>query len=260
MKREILPQIIWQLVLIFGLLLCLWLAFQLNSFAHYHFDFFYDFYHIEQHIQTYAPQNKFKSGFELLNPQAHIALFNQIVDAVHQRGIQLESIYYNVNSHKISLLTAAEIIHLIDVKNLIHTINLSAMVILPLFGLPLVCLLHHNKYLNWRLQLSIFGVVCLSLTGLLFIIGSETVFYQFHQWIFPDNHQWFFYYQESLMSTLMKAPTLFAGIAWFIVTLGFAFFALLLGIILYIQHYCQQQIAKPTRFRIRKSKQKNHIY
>mgnify|MGYP007022672661 CR=1 FL=1 len=25
--------------------------------------------------------------------------------------------------------------------------------------------------------------------------------------------QWFFYYQESLMSTLMKAPDLFAGIA-----------------------------------------------
>jgi len=43
--------------------------------------------------------------------------------------------------------------------------------------------------------------------------GFTDVFYYLHTLVFPDNHQWFFYYQESLMSSLMKAPDLFAGIA-----------------------------------------------
>jgi hypothetical protein len=47
---------------------------------------------------------------------------------------------------------------------------------------------------------------------LVWALGAKKVFYQLHVWIFPEGHQWFFYYQESLMSTLMKAPDLFAGI------------------------------------------------
>ena len=39
------------------------------------------------------------------------------------------------------------------------------------------------------------------------------MFYQFHIWLFPADHEWFFYWQDSLMSTLMKAPVLFGGIA-----------------------------------------------
>ncbi len=47
----------------------------------------------------------------------------------------------------------------------------------------------------------------------LLISGPEAVFYQFHIWLFPADHEWFFYWQDSLMSTLMKAPVLFGGIA-----------------------------------------------
>ncbi|MFT7095179.1 MAG: hypothetical protein ACJAV3_002995, partial [Alcanivorax sp.] len=31
--------------------------------------------------------------------------------------------------------------------------------------------------------------------------------------LFPAENEWFFYWQDSLMSTLMKAPVLFGGIA-----------------------------------------------
>ena len=48
---------------------------------------------------------------------------------------------------------------------------------------------------------------------LLVLVGPVEVFYALHEWVFPANHQWFFYYEDSLMSTLMKAPDLFGAIA-----------------------------------------------
>jgi len=50
-----------------------------------------------------------------------------------------------------------------------------------------------------------------------------------HVLIFPADHQWFFYYQDSLMSTLMKAPDLFAGIAVQIVLLALALYVFILA-------------------------------
>jgi hypothetical protein len=39
------------------------------------------------------------------------------------------------------------------------------------------------------------------------------VFYALHDWIFPPDRPWFFYYQDSLLTTMMKAPDLFGAIA-----------------------------------------------
>ena len=49
---------------------------------------------------------------------------------------------------------------------------------------------------------------------IVFLVGPTKIFYLGHELVFPDNHQWFFYYQESLMSTIMKAPALFGPIAF----------------------------------------------
>jgi len=73
--------------------------------------------------------------------------------------------------------------------------------------------------------LVIFAVLMVSLASAVFIVGPKDVFYQMHIWVFPDNHQWFFYYQDSLMSTMMKAPDLFAGIAAQIVLLALLLFS-----------------------------------
>jgi len=67
-----------------------------------------------------------------------------------------------------------------------------------------------------------FAAVTLCAIAVILAIGAKTVFYKLHTWIFPPGHQWFFYYQDSLMTTLMKAPVLFAGIAaeWLVLTIA----------------------------------------
>lgn len=235
MKSQFLIQAAWLLVFLGLLALSLWLSFQIHALANYHFDFFYDFYDISAHIQTFAPQNYYKFGFDALSKSEHVQLFSLIVDAVHQRGVELKDLAYVANGQKIPLLTPAEIVHLKDVSNLIFWINKAALFILPAALLPFLWLLHNRYYPNWLAQLV--GLVLLSvvIATALFAIGAEAVFYKLHVWIFPDNHQWFFYYQESLMSTLMKAPTLFAGIAWVILLLALVFFLLLIALVLLYQ-------------------------
>ena len=46
----------------------------------------------------------------------------------------------------------------------------------------------------------------------IFAVGAHDVFKAMHEMVFPDDHQWFFYYQDSLMTTLMKAPDIFFAI------------------------------------------------
>jgi hypothetical protein len=81
------------------------------------------------------------------------------------------------------------------------------------------------------LRLSAFsaaGVALLSL-GIL-IAGPVEVFYGIHRWVFPTGHQWFFFYEESLMSTLMKAPDLFGYIAIILLLLTLTIFWLILWV------------------------------
>ena len=60
------------------------------------------------------------------------------------------------------------------------------------------------------------------------ITGPTKVFYAGHELIFPSNHQWFFYYEDSLMSTMMKAPALFGPIACQLLVIAIALWLLLL--------------------------------
>ena len=71
---------------------------------------------------------------------------------------------------------------------------------------------------NFKVKDVYWIMLCTLLIGLALIalIGFEAVFYQLHEWVFPANNQWFFYYQESLMTTLMQAPNLFAYIGGFL--------------------------------------------
>ena len=56
------------------------------------------------------------------------------------------------------------------------------------------------------------ALVLIVLTAVLMLFVQK-LFNQLHVWAFPDDHQWFFYYEDSLMSTMMKAPVIFAYIA-----------------------------------------------
>jgi hypothetical protein len=59
-------------------------------------------------------------------------------------------------------------------------------------------------------------------TAAILASGPMTVFYALHDRLFPPGHPWFFYYEDSLMTLLMQAPTLFGYIAVALVALALA--------------------------------------
>jgi len=62
-----------------------------------------------------------------------------------------------------------------------------------------------------------------------FDVGEGGLFAWLHEQVFPPGHQWFFYYQESLMTTLMKAPHLFGPVALALAGVTLACFLALLA-------------------------------
>ena len=83
-----------------------------------------------------------------------------------------------------------------------------------MFLLITIAVIHQNNFLKPpRKYQHIAIAVPFTLSILSFsVFGFTDIFYYLHTVVFPNNHQWFFYYQESLMSSLMKAPDLFAAI------------------------------------------------
>lgn len=217
---------LWFLALLGGFITSLALGWLLQAKQNYNYGFWYDWYGIGAHIEHFGPQNRFISGLELLDKAAHVQLFDAISMAVHQQGNGLADIHFDRAGQSVALLRQAEIIHLQDVANLIDVLHRAALVIAIVTVLLLAGLLWRRTAPHWKQQLFwLLGLLAVTAGGVL-MIGPKAVFYQLHVWIFPDNHQWFFYYQESLMSTLMKAPVLFGGIALAIIGGGLLFFTL----------------------------------
>jgi hypothetical protein len=221
-------------VLLLALILSLYGAWMVNAKLGYGYDWLYGFYDTEQHIAYYAPQNRFRGGFELTSVGVHKKVFQEIVASVHANGEGLADISYYYAGKKISLLHHAEIVHLKDVASLINALHMLAAVCLALL---VICMVSEYRYRikgSPNGQASIKGLlsVCLMLVALVLMVfvvfGAKAIFYQMHILIFPEDHQWFFYYQDSLMSTLMKAPDLFAGIAVQIVFVGILLYAVML--------------------------------
>ncbi len=182
----------------------------------------HDYAGIGANIERYGPLNPLRPHFEQTTREDRIQLFHGIVEGIHHQGDGLASLlYHDRNGQPLNtLLTEAEITHLIDVANLIDKAKVAAVVALILWGILLALLLRNRQQLPSVKQLLVgllgLGVVVAGILAL----GAEKVFYQFHVWIFPEGHQWFFYYEESLMSMMMKAPDLFGYIAIMLVVLA----------------------------------------
>ena len=193
-----------------------YLAWQISAATNFLYSFWYEVIEINQTIKTFAPNNKNKQGFELTEKQQQVELFAGIVSGVQNKGKGLDELQYKNPSGKVSdtLLTDAEIIHLQDVANLVHRFKflaiggcitaLLAFFLMYLATIKLAAIRYHF--------LVCVGFVTI-LVILVLLIGPTKIFYAGHELIFPNNHQWFFYYEDSLMSTMMKAPTLFGPIA-----------------------------------------------
>ncbi|GAA6135328.1 hypothetical protein NBRC116188_21180 [Oceaniserpentilla sp. 4NH20-0058] len=198
---------------------------------------------IDKHIHKYGPQNKYKKGFELTNKPEQVRLFSAINHSIHNQGQGLNKItFHNPQGQPINrLLRNPEVIHLKDVANLIDTFYMVSYICLFSFLALLAYLKASNIQLPSIKQQAI-GILSFSALCLIavMVIGPITVFYALHEWVFPQNHQWFFYYQESLMTVLMKAPYLFGAIAGLIAILA-------IGIYLVINWLVQTYLIKSAK-------------
>jgi hypothetical protein len=226
-----LPAFLWVWLTLMLSLYLSWFALAKGQFL---YPLWYQVAGIEAHIQHYAPQNRFRKGFEHTDAATHQALFAGIVQAIHQNGQGLEQLYYTTpdRPHQaIALLHRDEIGHLEDVARLVHQLKTLGWGVLCLWLLLSARLWRQRKRPSAQTAVGNLGVGLSIILAILLVLGPKQVFYQLHIWIFPPEHPWFFYYQDSLMSTLMKAPDLFAYIAASLLILALLLFGLLFALL-----------------------------
>lgn len=206
-----------------GLLVALALSWLVLSAVNFSYPVWHDHASVGWAIEEYGGQNRFKDGFDQTTREQRFELFAGIVRAINRGGEGLAELEYKVPGYPVqTLLRHPEVVHLQDVANLV-TLGRYVAAVAFLFWLGIwFYLLRRGK------PVPSLGIQMLTISGfvgvialVVVIIGAKAVFYKLHEWIFPDNHEWFFYYQDSLMSTLMYAPHLFAWIAieWVILAL-----------------------------------------
>jgi len=220
----------WGLFLILTFIISLPLSWWMLARVDFGYPFLYDTLAIDQHIASYAPKNKQgRKHFELTTKEQRLDLFHGVVEAIQNHGRGLKELAYTdkTNAKTVPLFTQAEITHLQDVANLLDILKVLVLSLMALWLLIVVILWRLKKTLPAVRQLLLSALMLLILSGLVLSIGPEVVFNQLHRWVFPDNHQWFFYYEDSLMSTMMKAPDLFAYIAGLLALLAMAISSLL---------------------------------
>lgn len=211
--------------------LLLWLglfvSWQTLSGVNFAYPTLYDAMSLDETIATYGPTNLYKNDFHLTSDDERFRIFAEIVKGINNHGQGLEGISYHGPQGVIDrLLRAPEVVHLQDVANLIDRLRvltwgvISAIVVLGLF----VLLKGYSQSFSVMKVYLLTVSACLALSVVLFLFGAESIFYYMHTVVFPEGHQWFFYYEESLMTTMMRAPDLFAGIAVLLVILALVYF------------------------------------
>lgn len=215
MPNQVLRSCFWTLHFFSLLVAALWLSWWLLTPLDFGYRAGYQWLDIDTHISTFGPQNAYKHGYETTSQAERFTHFTAIVDAINSGGDGLAEISYRGTlSQAQTLLRDAEVVHLQDVANLVADFHLAGAITLLLW----LATAGYAGLKQWSFppfrQLILGGAIVLALPTLIItIIGPTAVFYWLHTRIFPEDHQWFFYYQESLMTTLMKAPDLFGFIA-----------------------------------------------
>ncbi len=195
------------------------------------FDFAYPVWHealgIDDTIARYGPDNRWRRGFEHTTAVERARLFAAIVDAIHADGRGLADLrYHDPEGRELGrLLREPEIVHLQDVARVVRWFETAGIAALAL-------VLAATAEARWRHRAppparrflagtaALVGVAGIAVLA----IGPETLFYALHEFAFPEDNPWFFWYEDSLMSTMMQAPNLFGAIAavWFPFALALA--------------------------------------
>jgi uncharacterized membrane protein len=231
-------KVFWGFYLLLTFLATLPVSWWVLSNTDFAYPVLYDQIGVAEHIERYAPKNnKHKLGFELTSKEKRLELFHQVTESIQHQGKGLAELnYQGENNQTVALFTAAEVTHLQDVANLLDKLKpLSMGLIILWLSVGLVLLLKKVRLpgvKQWLMNALVLALVVAAILAL----GPEKIFNQLHVWIFPDNHQWFFYYEESLMSTMMKAPDIFGFIAGIFGLMSVFFTALLISLLYKLSH------------------------
>jgi len=179
-------------------------------------DFAYPIWHdhagIAQTIAQYGPLNHYKPGLADTTFAVRYDLFAQIVTAIHQQGQDLQQLAYTHQGQTIALLRPPEVRHLQAVAALVDQADRLWLQSIGLwFGLTVFLLWQRwlpTRRQAWWWLMALLGLLLVPLAWM----GFEPLFYALHEQFFAPGHPWFFYYEDSLMTTLMQAPDLFAWI------------------------------------------------
>ncbi len=229
------PSFAWLLLFPGLLVISLYLSWQVLASQNFLYGFFYDHTELEEFIEYFAPMNRYKPEFQYTNREERIRLFSEVLKSVEDEGKGLEKIvFYSSQGKRLGVLFhEREINHLRLVSSLIEKFKWFAYLN---FFIVFCCIW---IILGRRIQAPEAQRIVIAYTGLLIVvialvmlISPARIFTLFHQIFFPETDQWFFYYQDSLMTTLMMAPKLFGYFAMVWSLLACVFF-LALGIVVW---------------------------
>ena len=217
-----------------ALFLSLYLAWQALSACNFFYPLLHDLIGIDRTIAEYGPKNRYRKSFEQTTPEQRAKLFRDIVHAINHGGEGLESIrYFDARGRELGLLLREpEIVHLRDVARLLTRLQWLAAGSGVLFAAALAFLRLRRLDIPSPGRILLYLLALLAVATLFITLsGAKELFYQWHRLVFPPGHQWFFYYEESLMTMLMKAPDLFAWLAALLVLFAAAFLYLILWLV-----------------------------
>ena len=223
-KPLFIRQFIWCIFALTLLIFSLGISWQASKATNFLYGFWYSTLQINEVISTNVPKNtQGKRDFPISDIKLHATKFADIVQSIHKHGDGLVDIsYVNKQAEVQKLLTKSEVQHLQDVANLldkvgyiwwVNLILMLSFLLLYFSKLKLLSVSSIRRMPTGKQKLA--SLICLVflVVSMLGVWGFTQIFYYLHTVIFPGDHQWFFYYEESLMSTLMKAPDIFAAIA-----------------------------------------------
>ncbi|MBL4850964.1 MAG: DUF1461 domain-containing protein [Gammaproteobacteria bacterium] len=215
---------LWVITALVGFLLSLIIAWHVLSPLNFFYSQWYSVIGIDENIAEYGPLNRNRKDFATTGRVEHERLMAELVAAINNGGKGLTTIEYKDNKGSAidTLLTDAEITHMRDVAQLIHWMNICGAALAIILLVLLVWMRRAAIKMSGLSGLFIkMAVLLVVLAVLVLIIGPVKLFYQLHVWLFPDKHQWFFYYEDSLMTTMLKAPVIFGpiAIAWLLIAL-----------------------------------------
>ena len=202
---------------------CLYVSWQVLSQANFLYDQIYEHNDLEAHVNEFAPLNRNgKESFALTTKAERVRVFNDIAREINAGGGGLGAITYTPEGAgaATTFLVEAERDHLQDVANLVSSLKPVGAVIASLliifYGFCWYYKVSRYQYF-WRpsgifvslIQIAAVTALCAAIT---FALGPQQTFYLLHEWAFSGKAQWYFYFEDSLMTTLMP-EIVFANIA-----------------------------------------------